>query len=46
MKVLVTGGSGFLGTSVVAGLVEAGHEVISADLRVPDGASDGRTPRA
>ena len=37
MKVLVTGGSGFLGTSVVAGLVEAGHEVTSADLRVPDG---------
>ena len=37
MKVLVTGGSGFLGTSVVAGLVAAGHEVTSADLRVPDG---------
>jgi UDP-glucose 4-epimerase len=36
VRVLVTGGSGFLGTSVVAGLVEAGHEVTSADLRVPD----------
>ncbi len=41
MKVLVTGGSGFLGTSVVAGLAAAGHEVVSADLRVPDGP---RTP--
>jgi UDP-glucose 4-epimerase len=41
MRVLVTGGSGFLGTSVVAGLVEAGHEVTSADLRVPDTTSPG-----
>lgn len=37
MKVLVTGGSGFLGTGVVAGLAAAGHEVTSGDLRVPDG---------
>jgi UDP-glucose 4-epimerase len=36
MRVLVTGGSGFLGTSVVAGLLDAGHEVVSADLRVPE----------
>ena len=35
MKVLVTGGSGFLGRSVVAGLAAAGHEVVSADLRPP-----------
>lgn len=35
MKVLVTGGSGFLGSSVVAGLKAAGHDVTSADLRVP-----------
>lgn len=33
MKVLITGGSGFLGTSVGAGLAEVGHTVISADLR-------------
>lgn len=33
MKVLITGGSGFLGTSVGAGLAAAGHTVISADLR-------------
>ena len=35
MKVLVTGGSGFLGTSVGAALAAAGHEVVSADLRPP-----------
>ena len=33
MKVLITGGSGFLGTSVGAGLAAAGHAVASADLR-------------
>ena len=31
MKVVVTGGSGRLGQSVVGGLTEAGHEVISLD---------------
>ena len=35
MRVLVTGGSGFLGSSVVVGLVAAGCEVVSADLRLP-----------
>ena len=35
MRILVTGGSGFLGTSVVAGLAAAGHEVTSADLAPP-----------
>ncbi|WP_185996544.1 SDR family oxidoreductase [Nocardioides campestrisoli] len=33
--ILVTGGSGFLGTSVVRGLAGAGHRVLSADLRTP-----------
>lgn len=36
VKVLVTGGSGFLGSGVVAGLAAAGHEVTSGDLRVPE----------
>jgi len=33
--VLITGGNGFLGSSVVRGLAAAGHAVTSADLRVP-----------
>lgn len=36
MTVLVTGGSGFLGSSVVRGLADAGLPVVSADLRLPD----------
>jgi nucleoside-diphosphate-sugar epimerase len=36
MKVVVTGGSGRLGASVVTGLVEAGHEVISVDRAARD----------
>ena len=41
MKVLVTGGNGFLGSSVVAGLAAAGHEVTSADLRPPQAPTAG-----
>lgn len=43
MKVLVTGGSGFLGTSVVAGLARDGHAVVSADVR-PQEPVPGVTP--
>jgi nucleoside-diphosphate-sugar epimerase len=39
--VLVTGGSGRLGRSVVAGLVEAGYDVVSADVAVSE---DGASP--
>ncbi|MDN5892858.1 MAG: SDR family oxidoreductase [Nocardioides sp.] len=34
MLILVTGGNGFLGSSVVDGLAASGHEVVSADLTV------------
>ena len=37
MKVLITGGAGFVGSHVVDGLVEAGHEAVVADnLRTGD----------
>ena len=37
MKVVVTGGAGRLGASVVTGLVQAGHEVVSVDRVTLDG---------
>jgi UDP-glucose 4-epimerase len=41
MTILVTGGNGFLGSSVVAGLAAAGQEVVSADLRFPTSEVEG-----
>ncbi|EME21028.1 SDR family oxidoreductase [Rhodococcus triatomae] len=43
MTVMVTGGSGFLGRSVVRGLREANQRVVSVDLRSPSDPLDGVT---
>ena len=42
-RVFVTGGSGFLGSSVVAGLVASGIPVVSGDVRMPARPLDGVT---
>ena len=31
MKILVTGGAGFIGSNVVDGCIEAGHEMVVVD---------------
>ena len=31
MKVMVTGGAGFIGTNLIKGLLKDGHEVVSLD---------------
>jgi UDP-glucose 4-epimerase len=41
MTVMVTGGSGFLGRSVVRGLRDANRQVVSVDLRAPEDLLDG-----
>ena len=35
MKTLITGGSGFIGTHVVARLLAAGHDVLNLSLQAP-----------
>lgn len=45
MRVLVTGAAGFIGSSVVAALVEAGHDVRSLDNLHPAAHGDAAAPR-
>ncbi|WP_143665590.1 NAD-dependent epimerase/dehydratase family protein, partial [Streptomyces sp. st115] len=43
MRVLVTGGAGFIGSHVVAALTAAGHESVVLDALLPS-AHPGATP--
>jgi len=45
-RVLITGGSGRLGRSVVTGFAAAGHEVISVDQTMPEDPTPGVTYRS
>ncbi|HIC86544.1 MAG TPA: NAD-dependent epimerase/dehydratase family protein [Desulfobacterales bacterium] len=45
MKIMVTGGAGFIGSNVVDGYIEAGHEVIVVD-DLSSGKRDNLNPRA
>jgi dTDP-L-rhamnose 4-epimerase len=44
MRILVTGGAGFIGSHVCAAVVEAGHEVVALDCLHPAAHRRNRTP--
>ncbi|MEU1438239.1 NAD-dependent epimerase/dehydratase family protein [Streptomyces sp. NPDC005786] len=44
MRVLVTGGAGFIGSEIVRTLVSAGHEAVVLDALLPSAHGDGAVP--
>ena len=44
MKVMITGGTGFIGSNLAKGLVARGHEVVAYDLN-PHARESGGDPR-